>query len=77
MSPFKVLTQARSDLIERTFASLEGAHSATLHLYNATAPLFRKLVFRQSKEEIIQLAVTATRQVRALCEAKSSDALAI
>lgn len=65
----QVLTQARSDLIERTFASLEGAHSATVHLYNATAPLFRKLVFRQSKEEIIQLAVTATRQVRALCEA--------
>ena len=65
----QVLTQARSDLIERTFASLEGAHRATVHLYNATAPLFRRLVFRQSKEEIIQLAVSATRQIRALCEA--------
>lgn len=65
----QVLTQARSDLIERTFASLEGAHRATVHLYNATAPLFRRLVFRQSKEEIIQLAVSSTRQIRALCEA--------
>lgn len=65
----QVLTQARSDLIERTFASLAGVHCATVHLYNATAPLFRRLVFRQSKEEIVQLAVTATRQVRALCEA--------
>jgi len=65
----QVLTQARSDLIERTFASLEGAKRATVHLYNATAPLFRQLVFRQSKEEIVQLAVSATRQIRALCEA--------
>jgi len=65
----QVLTQARSDLIERTFAALAGANRATVHLYNATAPLFRRLVFRQSKEEIIQLAVSATRQIRALCEA--------
>ena len=66
----QVLTQARSDLIERTFASLEGAKRATVHLYNATAPLFRTLVFRQSKEEIIQLAVNASRQIRTLCEEK-------
>lgn len=50
----QVLTQARSDLIERTFASLERVKRATIHLYNATAPLFRQLVFRQSKEEIVQ-----------------------
>lgn len=67
----QVLTQARSDLIERTFAALDGANRATIHLYNATAPLFRQLVFRQSKEEIIQLAVNASRQIRALCEANS------
>lgn len=65
----QVLTQARSDLIERTFAALDGADSATVHLYNATAPLFRELVFRQSKAEIIQLAVSATQKIRALCEA--------
>ena len=64
----QVLTQARSDLIDRTFAALEGAHRATLHLYNATAPVFRKLVFRQSREEIVALAVNATRQIRQRCE---------
>jgi len=64
----QVLTQARSDLIERTFAALQGAKNATLHLYNATAPVFRRLVFRQSKEEIIQLAVSAAKQIRQLCE---------
>jgi len=70
----QVLTQARSDLIERTFVALEGAKRATVHLYNATAPLFRKLVFRQSKEEIIQLAVNASRQIRTLCEANPACA---
>ncbi|MGB9098051.1 2-isopropylmalate synthase [Erwinia sp.] len=64
----QVLTQARSDLIDRTFVALEGAHRATLHLYNATAPVFRKLVFRQSREEIITLAVNATRQIKQRCE---------
>src|SRR2546430_11635580 len=41
-----VLTQAREDLIERSVQSLVGAHMATVHLYNATAPIFRKVVFR-------------------------------
>ncbi|WP_380182875.1 2-isopropylmalate synthase [Kalamiella sp. sgz302252] len=66
----QVLTQAREELIERTFASLQGAKRATLHLYNATAPLFRELVFRQSREEIVALAVKAARQIRAGCEAQ-------
>ena len=64
----QVLTQARTDLIERTFVALHGAKNATLHLYNATAPVFRRVVFRQSKQEIIQLAVSATRQIRQRCE---------
>ncbi len=64
----QVLTQARSDLIDRTFVSLEGAKNATVHLYNATAPVFRRLVFRQSKEQIIELAVNATRLIRQRCE---------
>ncbi|PKH25184.1 2-isopropylmalate synthase [Enterobacterales bacterium CwR94] len=66
----QVLTQARSDLIARTFQALKGAKQATLHLYNATAPVFRRVVFRQTKEEIIQLAVSAARQVREQCEAQ-------
>ena len=64
----QVLTQARSDLIDRTFVALEGASRAILHLYNATAPVFRRLVFRQSREEIITLAINAARQIRQRCE---------
>ena len=45
----QVLTQARDDLIRRTFDSLRGAKQATVHLYNATAPLFRRLVFGMEK----------------------------
>jgi 2-isopropylmalate synthase len=58
-----VLTQAREDLIERTVQSLEGAQRATVHMYNATAPVFRKVVFRNSREETKQLAVEGTRHV--------------
>jgi 2-isopropylmalate synthase len=70
----QVLTQARSDLIERTFEALRGAPQAIIHMYNATAPLFRERVFRQSKAEIIELACAGARQIRALCEAQSDTA---
>ncbi|WP_437887207.1 2-isopropylmalate synthase [Phytobacter sp. V91] len=66
----QVLTQAREDLIRRTFESLKGAHRATIHLYNATAPLFRKLVFGMEKAEIIALAVRSTQLIRKLCDAQ-------
>ncbi|MGK5450669.1 2-isopropylmalate synthase [Streptomyces radiopugnans] len=58
-----VLTQAREDLIERTVQSLAGAHRATVHLYNATAPVFRRVVFRGSRDDIRQIAVDGTRLV--------------
>lgn len=58
-----VLTQAREDLIERTVESLKGARRATVHLYNATAPVFRRVVFRGSRDEIKQIAVDGTRLV--------------
>jgi 2-isopropylmalate synthase len=58
-----VLTQAREDLIERTIQSLEGAQRATVHMYNATAPTFRKVVFRNTREETKQLAVEGTGHV--------------
>ncbi|NIF23603.1 2-isopropylmalate synthase [Candidatus Pantoea multigeneris] len=70
----QVLTQARSDLIERTFAALEGVPRAILHLYNATAPLFRERVFRQSKAEIIELATRAAREIRSGCEQNPATA---
>ncbi|HAQ26351.1 MAG TPA: 2-isopropylmalate synthase, partial [Pseudomonas sp.] len=49
----QVITQAREDLIRRTFESLRGAPQAIVHLYNATAPLFRDVVFRQDKAATI------------------------
>src|SRR5450432_3009987 len=58
-----VLTQAREDLIERTVESLVGAPRATVHLYNATAPLFRRVVFRNSRAETVALAADGTRHV--------------
>lgn len=64
----QVLTQAREDLILRTFESLKGARQATVHLYNATAPLFRRLVFGMEKAQIVELATRSTRLIRKLCE---------
>ncbi|MFD6416343.1 2-isopropylmalate synthase [Streptomyces sp. NPDC060194] len=63
-----VLTQAREDLIERTVESLVGARNATVHLYNATAPVFRRVVFRGSKDQIKQIAVDGTRLVMEYAE---------
>lgn len=63
-----VLTQAREELIERTVESRRGAHRATVHLYNATAPTFRRVVFRGSKEQVRQIAVDGTRLVMEYAE---------
>ncbi|MBT2413212.1 2-isopropylmalate synthase [Streptomyces sp. ISL-12] len=63
-----VLTQAREDLIERTVESLRGAKRATVHLYNATAPVFRRVVFRGSRDDIKQIAVDGTRLVMEYAE---------
>ena len=58
-----VLTQAREDLIERSVQSLVGVPRANIHLYNALAPLFRRVVFRASKDEIKDIAVRGTQVV--------------
>ena len=58
-----VLTQAREDLISRTAESLVGARRGTIHMYNATAELFRKVVFRISEAECVQLATRGTELV--------------
>src|ERR1700726_2988100 len=64
-----VLTQAREDLIERSVQSLVGARMATVHLYNATAPIFRRVMFRIDREECKALAVEGTRHVMKFAEA--------
>jgi len=63
-----VLTQAREDLIERTVQSLYGAAKASVHLYNAAAPLFRRVVFRIDREECKALAVDGTQHVMKYAE---------
>ena len=62
----QVLTPARAELIERTFESLRGARRAVVHFYNATAPLFRRVVFRQDEAATIRLAVDAAKLIRQL-----------
>jgi 2-isopropylmalate synthase len=58
-----VLTQARDELIEQTVQSLAGAQRATVHMYNATAPLFRRVVFGVDRDECKAMAVEGTRSV--------------
>jgi 2-isopropylmalate synthase len=57
----QVLTQAREDLITRTFESLEGAKQAIVHYYNATAPSFRRIVFSQNRAGVVEIAVQAAQ----------------
>ncbi len=53
----QVLTQARPELIERTFESVVGANSAIIHLYNSTSTLQRKVVFGLEEAGIVDIAV--------------------
>ncbi|MGZ4446539.1 MAG: 2-isopropylmalate synthase [Nocardioides sp.] len=58
-----VLTQAREDLIERSVQSLVGVPRANIHLYNALAPLFRRVVFHAGKDEVKDIATRGTELV--------------
>ena len=62
----QVLTQAREPLIRRSFEALQGAKRAIVHLYNATAPVMRRVVLGMSEDQIVELAVTNTRLVKTL-----------
>ena len=57
----QVLTQAREPLIRRTFESLEGAKRVIVHLYNATAPVMRKVVLGLDEDGIVELATSQAR----------------
>jgi len=59
----QVLTQARDDLIIRTFEALQGAKQAIVHYYNAIAPSFREIVFKQDKAGVKQIAVNAGKKI--------------
>ena len=66
----QVLVQSREELIARTFEALDGVPRAIVHLYNAIAPAFRKIVFNQSKDEVKALAVEGTRLIKQYAQAR-------
>jgi 2-isopropylmalate synthase len=63
-----VITQAREDLIDRTFESVRGAQRAIVHIYNATAPAWRKIVFGMSVPEVMQLVRRHVEHCRRLAD---------
>ncbi len=66
----EVLTQSREDLIRRTVDSATGARRAIVHLYNAVCPSFRRIVFGMSCEEVKEIAVSGTRLIKELTDAR-------
>ncbi|RCW72713.1 2-isopropylmalate synthase [Pseudorhodoferax soli] len=62
----QVLTQAREHLIERTFESLQGAKRAIVHLYNACAPIMRRVVLGMDEDGIVALATSQARMFQDL-----------
>ncbi|MFT4029467.1 MAG: 2-isopropylmalate synthase [Protaetiibacter sp.] len=66
----QVLTQAREELITRTYEAIRGAKQAIVHLYNSTSILQRDVVFRTDKQGIIDIALNGARMCR------SAEALA-
>ncbi|CAN5212853.1 2-isopropylmalate synthase [soil metagenome] len=65
----QVLTQARDELIARTFESIRGASQAIVHLYNSTSTLQRRVVFGLDREGITDIAVSGARLCAKLAEA--------
>lgn len=65
----QVLTQARPELIQRTFESLKGVKKAILHLYNSTSVVQREKVFKLDKAGIIAIAVNGAKEVKRCADA--------
>jgi 2-isopropylmalate synthase len=62
----QVLTQARDELIERTYDSLVGSKQAIVHFYNSTSVLQRSVVFNQDKQGILNIALNGARKCKSL-----------
>ncbi len=69
----QVLAPCREELIRRTVESVRGAKNAIIHIYNATSPCFREVVFSNTKEQTVALATRCTKLVRELTK-DSKDA---
>ena len=67
----QVLTPAREPLIRRTFDALRGARRAIVHVYNATAPMMRRVVLGLTEQQTVDLASTHARLIRELAEAQT------
>ncbi len=65
----QVLTQARPELIERSFEAIRGARRAIMHLYNSTSTLQRRVVFGLDRGGIVDIAVNGARHIRDLAAA--------
>ena len=73
----EVLTQSREHLIRRTMESLKGARQAIVHVYNATAPVFRDVVFGMQKAEIVEMALQAVRLIKQLAAEQPETAFTL
>ena len=62
----QVLTQAREELIVKTFKSLKGASKGIIHFYNSTSTLQRKVVFNQDKDGVKKIATDAAMLIKKL-----------
>ncbi len=62
----QVLTQARDELIIKTFQSLKGASKGIIHFYNSTSTLQRKVVFNQDKDGVKKIATDAAELIKKL-----------
>ena len=60
----QVLTQARPELIKRTYEALEGARRAIVHVYNSTSITQREQVFRMDKDGVKDIAVKGAQYVK-------------
>ena len=69
----QVLTQARENIIKKTFAALEGAKNVIVHVYNSTSVAQREQVFGKSKEEIKKIATDGAKLLKELTEKAGAD----
>ncbi|KAJ6121087.1 hypothetical protein N7523_005367 [Penicillium sp. IBT 18751x] len=70
----QVLAPCREDLIRRTVDSLKGAKKAILHIYLATSPCFRRIVFNMTREQSLKRAVECTKYARSITKDDPSQA---
>lgn len=68
-----MLTQSRTELIHRTVDAMEGFPRASIHIYNATSPVFRDVVFHNTLEQTRELAIRGVQEARDYMEKRLDD----